>query len=170
VYGQCGGIGWTGSTTCCTGSTCVYQGPYYSQCTSIPGVSSSSSSTVSTTTVASGNNSTVAGVTTRNWDCCKPSCGWPGIANVTSPVQTCAQDGITAVDANTDSICTGGSAYFCNNQQPWSVNDSLSYGYASTYLAVSKSFFDTNAYIIIRVNPSPHGVVLVIHSYSLQVQ
>ncbi|RAL66942.1 hypothetical protein DID88_007724 [Monilinia fructigena] len=25
VYGQCGGIGWIGATTCTTGSTCVYQ-------------------------------------------------------------------------------------------------------------------------------------------------
>lgn len=29
------------------------------------------------------------GVTTRYWDCCKPSCGWPGKASVTNPVKTC---------------------------------------------------------------------------------
>ncbi|CDO72307.1 Glycoside Hydrolase Family 74 / Carbohydrate-Binding Module Family 1 protein [Trametes cinnabarina] len=32
VYGQCGGIGWTGATACAAGSTCVAQNPYYSQC------------------------------------------------------------------------------------------------------------------------------------------
>ena len=32
IYGQCGGIGWTGATTCVSGSTCVVSGPYYSQC------------------------------------------------------------------------------------------------------------------------------------------
>ncbi|CAE6444190.1 unnamed protein product [Rhizoctonia solani] len=29
---RCGGIGYTGSTTCQTGSSCVVQNPYYSQC------------------------------------------------------------------------------------------------------------------------------------------
>jgi hypothetical protein len=31
-YGQCGGKGWTGGTTCATGSTCTYLNDYYSQC------------------------------------------------------------------------------------------------------------------------------------------
>ena len=32
VYGQCGGTGWTGATTCAAGSTCVELNAYYSQC------------------------------------------------------------------------------------------------------------------------------------------
>ncbi|TAQ91024.1 hypothetical protein B7494_g623 [Chlorociboria aeruginascens] len=32
VYGQCGGTGYGGSTTCAAGSTCTYSNPYYSQC------------------------------------------------------------------------------------------------------------------------------------------
>lgn len=32
LYGQCGGLTYTGPTTCPTGSTCVYNGIYYSQC------------------------------------------------------------------------------------------------------------------------------------------
>ncbi|KAI0348095.1 family 74 glycoside hydrolase [Trametopsis cervina] len=32
LYGQCGGNGWTGPTVCTTGSKCVAQNPYYSQC------------------------------------------------------------------------------------------------------------------------------------------
>ncbi|KAG9077487.1 hypothetical protein FS749_010612 [Ceratobasidium sp. UAMH 11750] len=31
-YGQCGGIGYTGPTTCASGSTCTYSNDYYSQC------------------------------------------------------------------------------------------------------------------------------------------
>jgi cellulose 1,4-beta-cellobiosidase len=31
-YGQCGGIGYTGPTTCAAGSTCTVSNPYYSQC------------------------------------------------------------------------------------------------------------------------------------------
>ena len=32
LWSQCGGIGWAGSTTCCPGSSCKYNSPYYSQC------------------------------------------------------------------------------------------------------------------------------------------
>ncbi|KDR79605.1 hypothetical protein GALMADRAFT_93534 [Galerina marginata CBS 339.88] len=32
LYGQCGGIGWTGCTICASGSTCKVSNPYYSQC------------------------------------------------------------------------------------------------------------------------------------------
>ncbi|KAH9855750.1 exo-cellobiohydrolase [Lenzites betulinus] len=31
-FGQCGGIGWTGPTTCAGGFTCTVSNPYYSQC------------------------------------------------------------------------------------------------------------------------------------------
>ena len=31
LYGQCGGEGWTGPTTCASG-TCTYSNPWYSQC------------------------------------------------------------------------------------------------------------------------------------------
>ncbi|KAG8771406.1 hypothetical protein FRC12_003634 [Ceratobasidium sp. 428] len=35
AYGQCGGIGYTGSTVCDSGSVCTYSNDYYSQC--VPG-------------------------------------------------------------------------------------------------------------------------------------
>ncbi|RVD81422.1 uncharacterized protein DFL_009286 [Arthrobotrys flagrans] len=31
-WGQCGGVGWTGPTTCVSGTTCTELNPYYSQC------------------------------------------------------------------------------------------------------------------------------------------
>jgi endo-1,4-beta-xylanase len=31
-WGQCGGLGWTGPTTCVSGTTCQYQNDWYSQC------------------------------------------------------------------------------------------------------------------------------------------
>jgi len=31
-WGQCGGIGWTGGTTCASGYSCTYFSDYYSQC------------------------------------------------------------------------------------------------------------------------------------------
>jgi hypothetical protein len=35
LYGQCGGIGWTGVSECVSGATCTYVNDYYSQC--LPG-------------------------------------------------------------------------------------------------------------------------------------
>ncbi|KIP12323.1 glycoside hydrolase family 6 protein [Phlebiopsis gigantea 11061_1 CR5-6] len=54
-YGQCGGIGWSGATTCVSGTTCQVLNDYYSQC--LPGAavptSSSSSHSSSSSSVSS---------------------------------------------------------------------------------------------------------------------
>jgi hypothetical protein len=89
-------------------------------------------------TVSSGNAGSQSGTTTRYWDCCKASCGWPGKASVTQPVQTCSINGSTPVDDNTPSGCDGGTGYMCTNQQPWNVSSTLSYGYAAASISVRK--------------------------------
>jgi len=43
AYGQCGGQGWAGSTTCISGYTCTYNSQYYSQCLPCSGSSCTSS-------------------------------------------------------------------------------------------------------------------------------
>ncbi|KIP09018.1 carbohydrate esterase family 16 protein [Phlebiopsis gigantea 11061_1 CR5-6] len=50
-WGQCGGIGWTGATTCVSGTTCVTQNDYYAQC--LPGTASVSSSSRSSSLASS---------------------------------------------------------------------------------------------------------------------
>ncbi|KAJ1551547.1 hypothetical protein HK096_008632 [Nowakowskiella sp. JEL0078] len=57
LYGQCGGIGFTGSTTCVAGAVCVYTNAYYSQC--LPG-----SATTTTTTTTAAKTSTTTKTTT----------------------------------------------------------------------------------------------------------
>ncbi|KAI0630393.1 hypothetical protein C8Q77DRAFT_1280451 [Trametes polyzona] len=47
--GQCGGVGWTGSTTCAAGAVCTVQNEYYSQC--VPGAASEPASTAPITTI-----------------------------------------------------------------------------------------------------------------------
>ncbi|KAI0516939.1 glycoside hydrolase family 45 protein [Xylaria bambusicola] len=79
---------------------------------------------------ASGN-----GVTTRYWDCCKPSCAWSGKAAVSSPAQTCDRNNNPLTDADAKSGCDGGVAYTCSNYSPWAVNDDLSYGFAATAIS-----------------------------------
>ncbi|OCH96632.1 beta-glucosidase [Obba rivulosa] len=62
IYQQCGGIGWTGGTTCASGSTCQELNSYYYQC--LPGASTSapasSSSVPSSTSSAPSTSSSSA--------------------------------------------------------------------------------------------------------------
>ncbi|KAH9847857.1 endoglucanase [Lenzites betulinus] len=57
VWGQCGGIGFSGDTTCAAGSACVAQNPYYSQC--LPGAAAP------TTTGSAPSASVCAGARTK---------------------------------------------------------------------------------------------------------
>ncbi|KAK5625132.1 hypothetical protein RRF57_000848 [Xylaria bambusicola] len=79
---------------------------------------------------ASGN-----GVTTRYWDCCKPSCAWSGKAAVSSPAQTCDANDNPLSNVNAKSGCDGGVAYTCSDYSPWAVNDNLAYGFAATAIS-----------------------------------
>ncbi|CAG0900644.1 unnamed protein product [Darwinula stevensoni] len=74
-----------------------------------------------------------AGTTTRYWDCCKPSCSWPGkVSGSNAFVKTCRNDGFSVIsDPNAASGCGGGQAFTCNNQKPWAINDQLAYGFAA---------------------------------------
>ncbi|PSK53823.1 hypothetical protein B9Z65_7629 [Elsinoe australis] len=48
LYAQCGGTGWTGSTSCVSGATCVAASQYYSQC--LPSGSGSQATTLKPST------------------------------------------------------------------------------------------------------------------------
>ncbi|KAL5320342.1 hypothetical protein ACEPPN_011143, partial [Leptodophora sp. 'Broadleaf-Isolate-01'] len=91
------------------------------------------SSLLNTTTITS----PTTAVTTRYWDCCKPSCAWPDKAQVSEPVRTCNKNDkwpTTGVDPNAASSCDGGDAYACSNLGPWAVNEDLAYGFAAAKL------------------------------------
>ncbi len=79
------------------------------------------------------------GKTTRYWDCCKPSCAWPGKSTSSSPVKTCDKNDNPLNDGgNTKSGCdNGGGAFMCSNQSPWAVSDTLAYGWAAVNIAGS---------------------------------
>ncbi|KIO19215.1 polysaccharide lyase family 1 protein [Tulasnella calospora MUT 4182] len=49
-YGQCGGSGWTGDTTCDSGLTCVYQNDWYYQCLKSSSTATTTTSKTTTTT------------------------------------------------------------------------------------------------------------------------
>ncbi|CAG9767612.1 unnamed protein product [Ceutorhynchus assimilis] len=74
------------------------------------------------------------GITTRYWDCCKPSCAWTYHTNQAKAVTTCSIDGVTPVADNVQSGCDEadkGQAFTCNNNQPWVINSTLSYGFVA---------------------------------------
>jgi len=72
-----------------------------------------------------------SGVTTRYWDCCKVSCAWSGNVAGGKNVNSCNKDGVSIADKNVQSGCGGGPSYACSNNQPITVNDNLSYGFAA---------------------------------------
>ena len=49
LWGQCGGIGYSGPTSCTSGSTCTTQNAYYAQC--VPGTATAAPTTIQTSTV-----------------------------------------------------------------------------------------------------------------------
>jgi endoglucanase len=71
AYGQCGGISWTGQTTCVSGYYCYYSNAYYSQC--IPGTGGATTTATTATTTTSKQatittvTSAVAGATGFRW-------------------------------------------------------------------------------------------------------
>jgi hypothetical protein len=70
--------------------------------------------------------------TTGYWDCCKPSCSWPGKGNVSQPVQACsASTGAALSDTNVASVCDGGDAATCVSNMPFQVSEDLSMGFAA---------------------------------------
>ncbi|KAJ8967911.1 hypothetical protein NQ317_018831 [Molorchus minor] len=74
------------------------------------------------------------GITTRYWDCCKPSCAWVVNAEIDPPVATCEADGITKIDDGAQSGCDtngDGTAYTCNNQQAIVINETFSIGFVA---------------------------------------
>ena len=146
IYSQCGGDGWNGTTNCCSGLICTYQNAWYSQCLSV--VMTTSQSPITATYYDDGRQNASTSI---YWDCCKLSCGWPYKASVTNPARTCAQDGITTIDPNTQSNCNGGSSYLCIDQQPWNVSNTLSYGYAGGFIAVNTTCYSQGVYISIHI-------------------
>ncbi|KAK6336087.1 hypothetical protein TWF696_001655 [Orbilia brochopaga] len=65
MWGQCGGIGWTGQTNCVPGAACSTLNPYYAQCLS-GGPTAPTTTASRTTTTASRTTTTSSRTTTRS--------------------------------------------------------------------------------------------------------
>eukprot|EP00928_Gymnodinium_smaydae_P090241 TRINITY_DN74069_c0_g1_i1.p1 TRINITY_DN74069_c0_g1~~TRINITY_DN74069_c0_g1_i1.p1 ORF type:complete len:763 (+),score=84.50 TRINITY_DN74069_c0_g1_i1:52-2340(+) len=156
LWAQCGGKNWKGPTCCVAGSVCNAQNEWYSQCIpdSSPTTTPTAKPTPNPTTPSSptpsptpGDSYWVTGTwTTGYWDCCKPSCSWPGKGNVNKPTLSCnAQTGATLADPNVKSVCDGGNAASCVNNQPMFANGTMSLGFAAAAVGGSSGLQgDTN--------------------------
>jgi endoglucanase len=66
AWGQCGGQGWTGPTTCVSGYYCYYSNPWYSQCLPGTGGTTSTSKAATSTTSIKTTTTTKPTTTTAN--------------------------------------------------------------------------------------------------------
>ncbi|GLB35431.1 putative beta-xylanase [Lyophyllum shimeji] len=71
VWGQCGGIGYSGDTTCAAGSTCVHVNDYYYQCQ--PGAGTTTGTPPPTSTGLSGLNAKFKAEGKKYWGSCADS-------------------------------------------------------------------------------------------------
>ncbi|KAF9484885.1 hypothetical protein BDN70DRAFT_927913 [Pholiota conissans] len=78
VWGQCGGVNYTGSKTCDAGTTCVYINDFYSQClypttTAPPSTTTQPTTTPPTTTPGTGLNGKFVSHGKKYWGSCADS-------------------------------------------------------------------------------------------------
>lgn len=75
-------------------------------------------------------------VSTRYWDCCKPSCAWANKASFQhdQPALSCDIHNQPLLDTTQGSGCYGGTAFACANNSPWAVNDTFSYGFGGVFV------------------------------------
>jgi len=64
AYAQCGGVGFSGATTCVSGYVCTYNSEYYSQC--LPGVAATTTPTPTTTGGSGSASTTYPGTTLQS--------------------------------------------------------------------------------------------------------
>lgn len=88
---------------------------------------------MTTTTTPFDSNNWVAGTwTTGYWDCCKPSCSWPGKGKQKKPVKACdSETGVVLENPEEPSVCMGGRAATCKNNKPVNLTKGLSLGFAA---------------------------------------
>jgi len=181
IYGQCGGIGWTGATTCVSGTTCQELNSYYYQC--LPGAASSSTPPPPTTTV----HSTTSTKPTTSTGPSSSSGAPPSNPTVTGFVKT---NGQKFSLNGADYVVAGTNAYWLAQQtnadidtafsdianaglttvRTWGFNDVTSpqeYGAYYQLWTGSTATFNTGAYGISRFDyvvesAANHGIRLIV--------
>lgn len=77
-------------------------------------------------------------LTTRSWNCCKLSCSWPEVANVSSPLTAYSSSNSPSRVFEQPSSCdkpVDRGAYACADESPLQVDETTSYGFPAVQLA-----------------------------------
>ncbi|KAJ7792649.1 carbohydrate-binding module family 1 protein [Mycena olivaceomarginata] len=83
-YGQCGGMGWTGATTCPANWSCTFSSAWYSQC--LPGSATTTGPTTTVSTpVGTGGSTTVSSTSTGSSGSATLAPGWSFVRAVEDP-------------------------------------------------------------------------------------
>lgn len=102
----------------------------------------------------------------RYWDCCKPSCAWPGKADVSNPTFTCDIKDNPLSNYEAVSGCeSGGTAFTCTDQAPWAANSLVSYGFAATSISGgTESSWCCACYALTFTSGKAKGKVMLVQS------
>ncbi|KAK6335706.1 hypothetical protein TWF730_003084 [Orbilia blumenaviensis] len=120
AYGQCGGNGWTGPTTCAQGYNCVYQNDWYSQC--IPG---SVTTTSRTTTSAATSKTTTPQTTSSARTTTAPTTSLTRSPTTSSSSRTTTSTGpTTSSGSSLQHWFVFGDSYTYNGFNPWGTQPS----------------------------------------------
>jgi endoglucanase len=79
AWAQCGGVNWTGQTTCIAGYTCTYSNDFYSQCLPGTAATTTAKSTTTTTTAKTTTTTSKAATTTTQAPSATGSWKWLGV-------------------------------------------------------------------------------------------
>jgi len=106
-------------------------------------------------------------VTSRYWDCCKPSCSWSNKASVQNnqPALSCNIHDQPLFDATQGTGCIGGTSFGCANNSPWAVNDTFSYGFAAAFtLGGDESTWCCGCYQLTFTSGSVKGKSMIVQA------
>ncbi|KAG9028045.1 hypothetical protein FRB95_006967 [Tulasnella sp. JGI-2019a] len=106
IYGQCGGANYTGSTVCATGSVCVYQNAFYSQC--VAGTATTTATTSKATTTSTSSKATTTSTTS------KATTSTTSSKATTTTSSTKSTTSTSAVSSATGYVKTSGTSFTLN--------------------------------------------------------
>ncbi|RPB15520.1 hypothetical protein P167DRAFT_533305 [Morchella conica CCBAS932] len=148
LWGQCGGSGYTGATTCASGSTCVAQNEWYSQCITS---TTSTASTTSATTLKTSTSTTTLKTSTTTTSTASTSSATGGVKYIFSFGDSYSATGFwvggTAPSASNPlgnptfpgSTTSGGANWVGYLVTEFNPTTALSYNFASSGAAVNNS-------------------------------